>query len=78
VDRLLCNANPKCSFFLKEHFSQCAYKEVQCPNAGCATKLLSQNLKDHIERDCLYKKTACQWCGVSISKAEQQVSRLGL
>lgn len=66
------------SFFSKEHFSQCAYKEVQCPNAGCATKLLSQNLKDHIERDCLYKKTACQWCGVSISKAEQQVSRLGL
>ena len=66
----------KCSFFFsKEHLSQCAFQEVQCPNAGCATKLLSQNVKEHVEVDCLYKKAACQWCGVSISKAEQQVSR---
>ena len=65
-------------FFSKEHLSQCAYKEVQCPNPGCATKLLSQNLKEHLELDCLYKKTACQWCGVLISKAEQEVSCTGL
>ena len=58
--------------------SLCAYKEVQCPNAGCAIKLLSQNLKEHVEVNCLFKKAACLWCGVSISQAEQQVSRLGL
>lgn len=57
---------------LTDHLSLCAYKEVQCPNAGCAIKLLSQNLKEHVEVNCLFKKAACLWCGVSISQAEQQ------
>lgn len=80
VNSLLCDVNFKFFIYLfsKEHLSHCAYQEVQCPNTGCPTKLLSRNVKEHVEQDCLYKKTACQWCGVSISKAEQQVSRLGL
>lgn len=78
VDRLLCNSNlENVLFFSKEHLGQCAYKEEQCPNPGCTTKLLSRNVKKHLEHDCLYKKTACQWCGVLMPKVEQQVSKLG-
>ncbi|KAL9958446.1 hypothetical protein ACROYT_G035458 [Oculina patagonica] len=57
---------------LPEHLVQCAFKEVQCPNPGCTTKVLRQDLKEHLEHGCLYKKIPCQWCRVLITQAEQE------
>ena len=62
------------SFFtLQEHLTKCDYRKLPCPNSGCNIQLLAQDLQEHIERNCLYKKIPCQWCEMLITEAEQKV-----
>ena len=58
---------------LKKHQSECLFKVVKCPNAGCAKMLCKRDLKTHETLECSWRKVNCEYCEESVIMNQKQV-----
>ncbi|XP_065660077.1 TNF receptor-associated factor 3-like [Hydra vulgaris] len=85
VKRVIMQLKVKCSNFsngcewtgelkiLNEHLGSCEYQTLKCLNKPCSTSLLSKNLKEHMEKRCIYRLVTCQYCKQKIIFSEKQI-----
>ena len=58
---------------LKKHQSECLFKVVKCPNAGCAKMLSKRDMKTHETLECSWRKVNCEYCQESVTMNQNQV-----
>ncbi|XP_065660051.1 TNF receptor-associated factor 3-like isoform X4 [Hydra vulgaris] len=87
VKRVIMQLKVKCSNFsngcewtgelkiLNEHLGSCEYQTLKCLNNPCSTSLLLKNLKEHMEKHCIYRLVTCQYCEQKIIFREKQGMR---
>ncbi|XP_065660050.1 TNF receptor-associated factor 5-like isoform X3 [Hydra vulgaris] len=85
VKRVIMQLKVKCSNFsngcewtgelkiLNEHLGSCEYQTLKCLNNPCSTSLLLKNLKEHMEKHCIYRLVTCQYCEQKIIFREKQI-----
>ncbi|XP_065660059.1 TNF receptor-associated factor 3-like [Hydra vulgaris] len=84
IERVIMQLKVKCSNFandcewtgelktLNEHLGSCKYQTLKCLNRPCSTSLLLKNLKEHMEKLCIYRLVTCQYCKQKIIFSEKQ------
>ncbi|XP_065660036.1 TNF receptor-associated factor 5-like isoform X2 [Hydra vulgaris] len=85
IERVIMQLKVKCSNFssgcewtgelkiLNKHLGSCEYQTLKCLNILCSTSLLHKNLKEHMEKHCVYRSVTCQNCKQKIIFREKQI-----
>ena len=60
-------------YLFKKHQSECLFKVVKCPNAGCAKMLCKRDMKTHQTLKCSWRKVNCDYCEESVIMNQKQV-----
>jgi hypothetical protein len=47
----------------EQHYKDCQFVKVECPNIGCEDMCLRKDLPEHIE-NCLHRLIPCKWCNL--------------
>ncbi|XP_065660073.1 TNF receptor-associated factor 5-like isoform X3 [Hydra vulgaris] len=85
IERVIMQLKVKCSNFssgcewtgelkiLNKHLGSCEYQTLKCLNIPCSASLLHKNLKEHMEKLCIYRSVTCQYCKQKIIFSEKQI-----
>uniref|UniRef100_A0A7M5XFD8 Uncharacterized protein n=1 Tax=Clytia hemisphaerica TaxID=252671 RepID=A0A7M5XFD8_9CNID len=53
---------------MKDHHSECQMMKIICPNEQCETQVLRKDIKEHLNKDCLYEKISCCYSEIGCQK----------
>ena len=61
----------------QEHYSNCKYGVVSCPNStyGCKVQLTRSKVDEHLKLECHFNPITCRYCGKHTTNEEVSLSR---
>ena len=62
--------------FPQSHTSGCEFLKVPCLHPECSTLMKKADLKQHLERYCMYRPQKCEFCAREIPLTNLKVSNI--